>query len=194
MAISTQACGAVILAGGASRRMGRSKALLCVEGQTMLERTRRCLSEFDEIILSANDPSMAGDMIRVKDRYPGSGPLGGLHAALCRTEKEALFCVPCDLPRFSPKVPRLLLDAMPEDGTVLICRDSTGRFHPLCGIYRKEVLPVLEQCLSEGRYKVMDLVRRVPHAWVDTAGVVPDETFFNMNTPEDYRRACLNRE
>ncbi|MDD3193815.1 MAG: molybdenum cofactor guanylyltransferase [Oscillospiraceae bacterium] len=190
MAISPKECGAVILAGGGSRRMGMCKALLYVDGQTMLERTRAVLSDFDEIILSANDPALEGDFIRVEDRRPDSGPLAGLHAALSRTEKSALLCVPCDLPKLSRAVPSLLLQAMPDEVEVLICQDGTGRLHPLCGIYRTTVLPVLERCLSQGRYKVMDFITQLPYACVDTGRTVPNEVFFNMNTPEDYGRAA----
>lgn len=189
MAISPNTCGAVILAGGASRRMGRCKALLPVDGQTMLARTRALLTGFDEVLLSANDPALESDLVRVADRWPDAGPLAGLHAALCRTKKEALLCLPCDLPYLSPAVPRLLLEAMPEEAAVLICRDSTGRLHPLCGIYRTCVLPVLEGCLRRGEHRVMAFVARLPYACVDTGGIVPDQVFFNMNTPEDYRRA-----
>lgn len=90
MGISADHCGAVILAGGRSRRMGCCKATLKINGKTMLERLSESLRSFDEQILSANDPSLAeGLPVRlVPDRYPDSGPLGGLHAALSATEKS----------------------------------------------------------------------------------------------------------
>ncbi len=190
MAISAIECGAVILAGGASSRMGTCKALLQVGGKTMLDRICDALKAFDLIVLSINDPSLEGRLPCVRDLYPGAGPLAGIHAALSGTKKSALFCVPCDLPGFTSRIPCLLMDAMPEQSQVIICRDSTGRLHPLCGIYRKSVLPVLEQCLSRGQHKVMDFVNQVPYTCLDTAGYVPDEAFFNMNTPEDYHRAA----
>lgn len=193
MAISSAECGAVILAGGASRRMGSCKALLEVNGMTMLERTKESLHSFDQILLSSNDPSMSSDLPQVQDQYRGGGPLAGIHAALLRTQKKALFCVPCDLPRFSEEIPRLLMERMPEKAEVFICRDSTGRVHPLCGIYRKSVLPILEWCLMEGRYRVMDFVNRVPYAYLDTGDYVSDEVYFNMNTPLDYRSAIGER-
>lgn len=191
MAISPKACGAVILAGGASKRMGQCKALLQVDGQTMLERTQALLGDFDEILLSTNDPALGSDLLQVADIWPDSGPLAGLHAALCRTEKRALLCLPCDLPHLSLAVPKLLLDTMPEEVAVFICRDSTGRLHPLCGIYCTSVLPVLEDCLRRGVHRVMDFVTQLPYACADTSGIVPDKVFFNMNTPEDYRLAVL---
>lgn len=188
MAISIAECGAVILAGGASKRMGSCKALLSVDGMTMLERTRQALVGFDQILLSANDPTMGEGLLKVPDIYSGGGPLAGIHAALCKTDKKALFCVPCDLPHFSSQIPLLLMKMMPQEAEVFICRDSTGRFHPLCGIYRRSVLPVLEDCLEHNQFKVMDFVNRVPHACLDTGNYISDEIYFNMNTPSDYRK------
>ena len=51
--------GAVILAGGRSRRMGQCKAELVLGGETLLARTVRQLADFSELWLSANDPKLA---------------------------------------------------------------------------------------------------------------------------------------
>ena len=188
MELTAENCGAVILAGGISRRMGCCKADLTVDGQTMLLRTREQLSDFDSVLLSCNDRQSAPGFQIVPDLFQNSGPLAGIHAALTATSKEALFTVPCDLPNFTAALPRLLMAEMKEDTDVLICRNGEGYPEPLCGIYRKRVLPVLEACLEAGERKVMNLVRRVSWEFLDTAGRLPDEIFFNMNTPEDYRR------
>lgn len=189
MSLALSHCGAVLLAGGRSRRMGVCKAGLILDGQTMLERTLLQLSGFEKVLLSANDPSLACGLpvTTVPDRFPGCGPLGGLHAALSRTEKQALFCVPCDLPYFTKALPRLLLEAMPDDVQALLCRDSTGRLHPLCGLYRKTCLPHLTAQLEAGRYRVLDALDGLSWQCFDTAGLLPDTVFLNMNTPGDYR-------
>lgn len=188
MAITTESCGAVILAGGISRRMGCCKAELSLGGQSMLERTREQLSDFDSVLLSCNDSRVQSTLRSVPDLFPETGPLAGIHAALRVTDKEALFTVPCDLPNFSRVLPRLLMSEMDEDTDILLCRNGEGYLEPLCGIYRKRVLPVLEACLLAGQCKVMNFVRQVSWKYLDTAGRIPDEIFFNMNTPEDYRK------
>ena len=58
MSISRDECAAVILAGGSSRRMGRCKAALTLDGESMLRRIARCLSGFGELWISANDPDL----------------------------------------------------------------------------------------------------------------------------------------
>ena len=190
MSISHNRCGAVILAGGLSRRMGRCKAMLPVNGQTMLLRTRRELSDFETVLISCNDPALAEGHPAVADCYPGCGPLAGIHAALTATDCDALFTVPCDLPNFSRELPRLLMTEMDDETDVLICRDSRGDLHPLCGIYRKRVLPILEKCLQNGQFRVMNFVHQVSFRVLSTGDFIPDRVFFNMNTPEDYQAAA----
>ena len=84
MAISLERCGAVILCGGQSRRMGTCKALLTVEGEPVLHRLAGALSFFEERLLSANDAALGAGLswTVVEDRFPGLGPGAGLHAAL----------------------------------------------------------------------------------------------------------------
>lgn len=188
MTLTSKTCGAVLLAGGQSRRMGSCKALLMVQGETMLSRLCRQLEDFDEKLLSANDPALVQGLplTLVPDFYRGAGPLGGLHAALAATEKEAVFCVPCDLPNVTKELPRLLLEHFPEEADVMVCRDGNGRIHPLCGIYRKRVLPVIRAQLEADERRMRMLLEKVKCAYLDTAEYLPDDTFYNMNTHEDF--------
>lgn len=191
MAISLERCGAVILCGGQSRRMGTCKALLTVDGRPVLHRLAGALSFFEERLLSANDASLGAGLswTVVEDRFPGLGPGAGLHAALLAAKKEALLCVPCDLPAFSEQAARCLLAQFPGDCAAMVCRDSIGRLHPLCGIYTREMLPALEWRLAAGRCRMTEVLEDAPTVVLDTAGLLPDDVFFNMNTPADHRRA-----
>ena len=155
MPLTKDRCTPVILAGGASRRMGTCKALLEINGETMLARIRRQLSGFERVLLSTGDPTLAEGLSVecTADLYPGMGPLAGLHAAFCAVDSEALLVLPCDLPFFTEQAAEYLLDHMPEDADALVCIDSTGRIHPLCGIYRRSVLPALEARLKAGELR-----------------------------------------
>ena len=186
MSMRKEACGAVLLAGGKSRRMGQCKALLEVEGETLLQRTVRVLEGFGELWLSANDPALADGLpVRlVADNYPGCGPLAGLEAALSVAGKETLVCVSCDLPCLTAVVPELLLDSLGE-ADAAVCVDSTGRVHPLCGIYRRRTLPLIRQLLENDERRMMAFLRQIDCVYVKTEGLLPDEVFCNWNTPED---------
>lgn len=195
MALTTAECGAVILCGGASRRMGTCKGLLTLDGRTILSRLIGELSDFDERLLSANDPSLARglDLKPVADVYPGAGPGAGLHAALLASSHEALLCLPCDLPCFTAEAARILLSHFPEGRAAMVCRDGAGRLHPLCGIYTRAALPALERRLRSGSCPMRAVAADVGAAVLDTAPLLDDRVFFNMNTPEDYRQVCRER-
>ena len=90
---------AVILAGGKSRRMGRNKALLEFDGETLIQRLYRLLDDdFDEVLVSANDPETYGflDAPLVPDIYEGGGCLAGLHAGLLSARGESCFFAACE--------------------------------------------------------------------------------------------------
>lgn len=189
MPLTKDCCTPVILAGGASRRMGTCKALLKINGETMLSRILRQLSEFDRVLLSTGDPTL-GEGLSVEctaDLYPGMGPLAGLHAAFCAVDSEALLVLPCDLPFFTKQAAEYLLDHMPEDADALVCMDSTGRIHPLCGIYRRPVLPALEARLKAGELRVMSFLYSLNWKGLQDAEILPDKLFINVNSPEIYR-------
>ena len=189
MPLTKDRCTPVVLAGGASRRMGTCKALLKINGETMLSRILRQLSEFDRVLLSTGDPTL-GEGLSVEctaDLYPGMGPLAGLHAAFCAVDSEALLVLPCDLPFFTKQAAEYLLDHMPEDADALVCMDSTGRIHPLCGIYRRSVLPALEARLKTGELRVMSFLYSLNWKGLQDAEILPDKLFINVNSPEIYR-------
>ncbi|MBT3271523.1 MAG: NTP transferase domain-containing protein, partial [Spirochaetales bacterium] len=91
----------ILLAGGASRRMGRAKSLLQYKGEVMIERLVSLLEPvFSEVIISANDPlpvSLPGAVI-VSDRIPGLGPIGGICSSLAVASNEIAFVTACDIP------------------------------------------------------------------------------------------------
>ena len=190
MSLTKDRCTPVLLAGGASRRMGTCKALLEINGETMLARIRRQLSGFERVLLSTGNPSLAEGLSveYTPDLYPGMGPLAGLHAAFCAVDSEALLVLPCDLPFFTEQAVEYLLDCMPEDVDALVCMDSTGRVHPLCGIYRRSVLPALEARLQARELRVMSFLYSLNWKGLQDAELLPDKLFLNVNSPEIYRQ------
>jgi molybdopterin-guanine dinucleotide biosynthesis protein A len=62
----------------------------------------------------------------------------------------------------------------PHSSPALIARAADG-LHPLCGIYRREALPVIERFLASGRLKLLDLLDELD---ADIATITPDLPFF----------------
>lgn len=189
-------CCAVILSGGLNSRMaGRNKAFLQVGGEPIVNRLLTSLRPlFEEIMLVTRQPHLYADLnVRVvADIYKDRSSLTGIHAALVNARSPFGFVVPCDTPFLQPAVIRLLLDAVGPrwDAVVPILGDH---YEPLCAIYSKQCLPVIEEMLDSGDYKIIHLFNRmrVKFLSADRIKAVDPEllSFFNVNTPAAHR-AC----
>ena len=185
----------VILAGGQSRRMGRDKLRLTLAGETLLERAVRRWGEvFPRVLVSVAGPERFPELgeMRVFDRYPGAGPLAGLHAGLLRAGED-VFLTGADMPFSSPEK-ALELSFLCGEADACCLTDETGRWEPLFGFYRPAVLPKAEELLSSGRRSMGALLASVRLREVSPAelGEGPDSLLTrNVNNPEDYEKLRL---
>ncbi|RKJ57824.1 molybdenum cofactor guanylyltransferase [bacterium 1XD42-1] len=181
--------GGLVLAGGKGKRMGGcQKALLPFQGHTFLQHLEAAFSGFDELLLSSNDPALAaGTRFQVvMDEKPGQGPLEGLRAALSICKSDGLVVTTCDTPLFSSTLAQLLMEAC-QGCSAVACMDRKGRLHPLCGVYRKACVPVIEAALSEGIFRVQEVFQQAGGIIFPLAGTeIPDETLYNVNTQEEF--------
>ena len=129
---------------------------------------------------------------RVFDRYPGAGPLAGLHAGLLEAG-EAVFLTGADMPFSSPEK-ALALIALCGEADACVLTDADGRWEPLFGYYRPSVLPKAEELLSSGRRSMGALLASVGLREVSLPelGEGPDSPLLrNLNVPEDYEKLRL---
>lgn len=77
---------AAVLCGGRSRRMGRDKAFVEVDGRPMAVRVAAALDEAGatSVVAVGGDTGRLSDLglATIPDRWPGAGPLGGILTAL----------------------------------------------------------------------------------------------------------------
>ncbi len=179
----------LVLAGGKSRRMGRDKTRLEIDGRTLLERAVTLLREVaGEVHVSGADPSDLGcDAPWLPDDVPGLGPLGGILTALGRLGGPVL-AMACDLPRMRADILRDLLrarDSRPDGVAATMFADAaTGRAEPLVAVYEPEAAELLARASSQGRY---GLSRAVPREFRLEVPYGPElaGAFLNLNTPGD---------
>lgn len=190
--ISVQAAG-FALAGGRSSRMGRDKALLQLNGMTLVE---RCLGKLRAICASVAIAGGAPELQRfasvITDETPGCGPLGGIVAALAQSSWEWNLFLPVDAPFVPVDCLRELLRAAAEDSVDGVIAKADGRLQPLCGVYSRRILPGLRRELTEGRWKVAPALKMAGRVSViDFANV---KWFANLNTPEEFAEAeaCID--
>lgn len=181
---------AALFAGGASRRMGTSKALLPWRGSTLVRYLAGELGFFSEKLLSAQQASLlpGADWRLVPDLRPGCGPLGALESVLSAMRADAALCVACDLPFFTRELGQAMLRAFREEADCLVCRDETGRVHPVCAIYRRQALPVVTGQLQAGDFRMMHLLANLKTDHFSVAAAQMQ----NANTPEIWSEITEN--
>jgi molybdopterin-guanine dinucleotide biosynthesis protein A len=171
---------AAILTGGRARRFGgRDKSALVVEGRTIRERQLAVLSHVadETLIIGAGDDIVAG-----------SGPMGGVHAALTAARGDAVLVLACDMPYVTADFAGYLL-GLSAEADIVIPRTDRG-YHPLCSVYTGACLEPLAHRLATQSLKLTALledvrVRVVEGSELDRFGD-RDRLLANVNTPGDY--------
>ncbi len=180
----------IVLAGGHSQRMGRNKALMELEGRTLISRvldklTRLC----DELIISANGAEAYGDLPArvVADVIQGRGAFSGIHAGLRAMRNERAVVVACDMPFLSLSLLRFMAAVSPGFDVVV---PRLGEYYePLHAVYSANCVGPIEQLLACGPRRIASLyqlvrVREVTQDEVHLFGA--GLSFVNVNTPEDW--------
>lgn len=129
---------AVVLAGGAARRLGGAdKPGLRVGGRPLLDRVLAACARARTTVVVAGPRPTARPVTWAREDPPGGGPLAALAAGLRHTTAEYVVVLSADLPFLGePTVARLLsaLAASEADGVLLT--DAEGRDQPLVAAYR----------------------------------------------------------
>lgn len=183
----------LVLCGGRSRRMGRSKAFLPYEGTTVVGHIISVLKDlFSELFVVANEPQQFEDLgvDVVKDILPYRGPLGGILSGLMTSANHYAFVVACDMPLIDRRLVRDLVSKRHDNDVVVLSHDAG--IEPLFGVYSKNCIRPLEESLFAGNLSVQDFLTGLKAEIYEWKSESKDpETlppFFNINTPQDYSR------
>ena len=200
----------VVLAGGASRRMGQDKAALAVDGETLAARAaRRLLGVCPRVAIADGGRGLVPGMQSLPDADV-AGPAAGILGAARAWPGHALLVLACDLPRVSEALLRELVRRLPvaegseagdasdadnasaaADPDWVVPRWERG-LEPLCALYRPAALAALAAAVERGI--------AAPHRLAETAGLrvrflegerlrrcgQPADLFLNLNTARDF--------
>jgi molybdopterin-guanine dinucleotide biosynthesis protein A len=188
---------AAILAGGRARRLGgEGKALLDLDGRPLVRHVADALSAiFDEVFLVAREPGpLAGLGLRVAaDRFDTRAALTGIHAALDAADTEQVFIAACDTPFLQPTLVRALAKLADGGPDVILPRRDGWFWYPLCGIWSRGCLPVIERHLDEGSTSVADCLSELDTLSVPLERLLPYDptlrSLVNVNTAQDLASA-----
>jgi molybdopterin-guanine dinucleotide biosynthesis protein A len=176
----------VILAGGKSRRYGKNKALVAVEGVPLIERVADVLgSVFHRVVLITNSPDEYKHLHlpMFEDLVKGLGPLGGIVTGLSVITEEAGFLVACDMPFLNPSLIRYMI-RIRGPFHVVVPR-IRGDLETLHALYSRQCLPALWKFVHAGEYQVFRFFMEAPVRYVEEGEIRshdPDlRSFININ-------------
>jgi len=192
----------LILAGGLARRMGGGdKAKIEIGGVTILDRVLATLSgQCAGLAINANgDPERFADtgLPVIADNVPDHpGPLAGILTGLDWLAKqnsgvEWMLSVPGDCPFLPDDLVERLHQARRKmgAGVPLACARSGEWRHPVVALWPVALREDLRHALTvEGLRKIEVWTARHGVAVADWP-IEPIDPFFNVNTPDDAKRA-----
>jgi molybdopterin-guanine dinucleotide biosynthesis protein A len=196
--VQSMDAGAIILAGGKSRRMGTNKALLPINEITNIERmVKRLQPHFSAPILVTNHPDdyrFIGLKTTV-DQFPGQGPLAGIHAGLIASPYEVNLIAACDMPFITAELACILVNHIRDyDAVIPVIYEKQ---HPLFSVFKKNVIGKIEDCIKQDRLRMKHLFEDINVLYVTEQDLLTggdgdellERIFFNMNHPSEYEEA-----
>ncbi len=188
---------AAILAGGQSTRMnGKNKGLIELDGIPLVKHVVTALEDLvEEIFLITRSPrgfSQLGHRI-VLDRFDHRCSLTGIHAALDGADTDFVFVSACDTPFLQPALVQALIKLMDNGADAIVPMRDNWYFYPLCAIYSKRCLPIIEAQLELGEFQAVKFFDQINVASVPLDALLPYDptlrSLFNINTPADLNTA-----
>jgi molybdenum cofactor guanylyltransferase len=187
----------LILAGGQSRRMGQDKVLLYWQGKTLLQNVYEVAAVCTtDVYLISPWPEryqvVMPNVICLQESGIGAGPLVALNQALqdpglISSQPAWVLLLACDMPCLDPQVLKIWqqsLAQLPTEVLALVPRHANGQWEPLCGFYRLQAQPHLQQFIQQGGRSFQAWLTTLPAQALE---VTPNlvKMFWNCNTPGD---------
>jgi len=182
----------VVLAGGVSRRMGRDKAFLELDGKPLIEIVLdqiRAVTTEVIVVTNALDQYAHLPARLVSDIHSGVGVLGGIHSGLTAAMYEHALIVGCDMPFLNPHLLEYLISLAPRYDIVVPRLDDL--LEPLHAIYSRSSLPLIETQISAGRWQAFSFYPQAHVRYVDRDEITHFDpellSLQNANTPDDWQ-------
>jgi molybdenum cofactor guanylyltransferase len=199
----------LVLAGGRSTRMGRSKATLDWHGSTLARRAVGIVARVVDgpvIVVRAPGqalPPLPAGVERADDAREGRGPLQAIAAGLTALgdRADAVFVCGVDAPLLHPALVAAVIGALAADDALDVALPVAHGFpHPLAAAYRTTVAPHVEDLLAQDVLGTRPLLQRCRVRRLDETALLADpavaehdpqlDSLLNLNEPAEYAAAC----
>ncbi len=181
----------VIFAGGRSSRMGEDKSLLPFgDSKTLTQfQVNRFKPYFNEVFISCKSREkfdFEANFIEDFQHYKDSAPFIGLISVLSQIKQEEVFILSVDTPFFEKSDFLLLFETMQKKRADAVVAKTQKGMQPLCAIYKKSCIPILEKLITDKKFKFKNLFDKINIAVVDFEN---ESSFSNLNYKEEYKKA-----
>lgn len=185
-----QAFPLVIFAGGKSSRMGEDKALLPFgKYQTLAQFQYKKLSHyFQNVYISSKTDKFDFECRVIEDTHKAYSPLIAILSIFETLEVDEVFILSVDAPFVDKEVIETIVKSRNSKRDIVVAKSPSG-IQPLCGCYKKSIVPLAYAQLAKGNHKLLDLLA-LAHTHI--VEFEEDEPFTNLNHPEEYQEALKN--
>lgn len=193
---------AMVLAGGQSTRMGQDKALISVQGVSLLQRT--CEQAFGctetvFVVTSRSEtyrPLLPAKCKLIEEVFSETkplshGPLVGFAQGLTHVSTEWVLLLACDLPYLeTPILQHWFTQRTQTESAIALLPLTEKGWEPLCGFYRTSCLPSLQAFINQGgrsfqTWLSQETVQAIVFSDAPQQRQKEHKMLFNCNTPED---------
>ncbi len=189
---------AIILAGGKSTRVGikKDKGQIKLAGRPLIDWVISKLTSLDN--LTEEDIIIVGPKKRythfkrvIQDIFPQKGPLGGIFSGLKASNSQYNLVVACDMPFLEVKLLQYMREEI-DSNDIIIPRYNRGYIEPLCAIYSKKCLEVMEKNIQSGILSVRKIFPHLKIKYIEEEEVKKFDpkfySFFNVNFKYDFEK------
>jgi molybdenum cofactor guanylyltransferase len=179
-----------VLSGGKSSRMGKDKGLMHFRNQPLITYSISVLQKVTkDIVISTSELKYEQfGFPLIADLIPNIGPIGGLYSVMKQVESDKYFIVACDMPNTSESFAKELIQYCSHFDIVVPIHNNT--IEPLWGIYSRNILPIVEEQINKGDYKLINLLELCKTKYVESTYFpeIKTDNFKNINTPKDAKQ------
>lgn len=196
-----------LLCGGNSKRFGSDKTVHLIGDKTILQTVyEKFKTQSDDVFLQTsnnnhhknNNPiKLVNENVEIyNDLQIDKGPMGGIYSALKHAKHHGVFIVASDLPCIDNSILTELLAF--QNYSLVVPKWDNGFVEPLCALYSKELLPLIENQIKNNDLKINNLFkliegnsnpnRKIKYVNIDECiqtGKIAPHCFKNINCLED---------
>ena len=175
----------VVLAGGASSRMGQDKCDLLIHGRTFLETQieKGRILGIEDILVSGYRGAACSVRV-IEDRVPGKGPLGGLESCFREARHSYCLVLGVDVPLVPVGELQGLIQKAFASSALAVILSHGEKEEPLIGVYRTALAEEMAEEYTHRRGSVFAFLSRI--GYETYASKASDEFFSNVNDPAAY--------